>query len=223
MAGSGAERTTLALFDLDGTLTRHDTLLAYLTGFIRRHPGRAVRLLRVLPTLAAFFVGTADRGALKSAAIRAALGGCTRREIAAWTHEFVPRLLGRGMHAAALAAVAAHRRAGDLLVLLSASPDLYVPEIGRALGFERTVCTGLRWNGDRLDGHLTTPNRRDLEKVRCVAELRRDYPSLRMVAYGNAASDLEHLALADHGTLVNGSLRGRRTAARLNIDCVTWR
>ncbi len=223
MASSGAEPATLAVFDLDGTLTRHDTLLAYLAGFIGRHPGHAVRLLRVLPVLAAFVFGSADRGALKSAAIRAAMGGCTRREIEAWTGEFVPRLLERGMHAAALAAVAAHRRAGDLLVLLSASPDLYVPEIGRALGFERTVCTGVRWNEDCLDGHLTTPNRRDLEKARCVAELRREYPSLRLVAYGNAASDLDHLVLADHAILVNGSLRGRRTAARLKIDCVTWR
>ncbi len=192
-------------------------------GFLRRHPWRAVRLVRVLPVLGAFVLGSADRGALKSAAIRAAMGGCTRRAIDEWTGEFVPRLLEGGMHGAALAALAAHRRAGDLLVLLSASPDLYVPEIARALGFEQAVCTGVRWTGDRLDGHLTTPNRRDAEKVRCVAQLRREHPSLRMVAYGNAASDLDHLALADHATLVNGSPRARRAAASLNIDCVTWR
>lgn len=182
-----------------------------------------VRLLRVLPALAAFAFGRADRGALKSAAIRAAMGGCTRSEIDGWTHEFVPLLLERGMHADALAAVAAHRRAGDHLILLSASPDLYVCAIGRTLGFAHTVCTGVEWNGDRLDGHLTTPNRRDAEKVRCVAQLRREHPALKMVAYGNAASDVEHLALADHATLVNGSSAARRAAARLNIDCVTWR
>ena len=177
----------------------------------------------MVPVLARFAFGRADHGALKSAAIRAVMGGCTRAEIERWTGEFVPRVLERGMHADGLTAVAAHRRAGDFLVLLSASPDLYVPAIGRALGFAQSVCTGLAWHGDRLDGHLTTPNRRDAEKVRCVEELRRAHPALTLTAYANAASDLEHLALADRATLVNGSAPARRAAARLNIDCVTWR
>jgi phosphatidylglycerophosphatase C len=180
-------------------------------------------LPQVIPVLASFALGRADRGALKSCAIRAVMAGYGRTEIEQWTREFVPRLLERGMHADALAALETHRRAGDLLVLLSASPDLYVPAIGRALGFAQTLCTGVRWSGDRLDGHLTTPNRRDIEKVRCVAQLRHEHPALRMVAYGNAASDLEHLALTDRGTLVNGSATARRAAAGLNIDCVTWR
>ena len=182
-----------------------------------------LRLLAVVPVLARFAFGRADHGALKSAAIRAVMGGCTRAEIERWTDAFVPRVLERGMHADGVTTVAAHRRAGDFLVLLSASPDLYVPAIGRALGFAQTVCTGLTWHGDRLDGHLATPNRRDAEKVRCVEELRRQHPALALAAYANAASDLEHLALADRATLVNGRAPARQAAARLHIECVTWR
>jgi phosphatidylglycerophosphatase C len=177
----------------------------------------------VLPVLARFASGRADHGTLKSAAIRAVMGGCTRDEVERWTNEFVPRVLERGLHADGLTAVAAHRRAGDLLVLLSASPDLYVPAIGRALGFAQTVCTGLAWHGDRLDGHLATPNRRGAEKVHCVEALRREHPGLALTAYANATSDLEHLALAERATLVNGSAPARQAAARLNIDCATWR
>ena len=182
-----------------------------------------MRLLQVVPVLLAFTCGRADRGALKSSAIRAVMAGYGRSEIERWTQEFVPNLLEHGMHADALAALEAHRRAGDTLVLLSASPDLYVPAIGRALGFAKTLCTGVGWESDRLDGHLTTPNRRDVEKTHCVTALRHEHPGLRMVAYGNAASDLEHLALVDRATLVNGSATARRAAEGLNIDCVTWR
>jgi phosphatidylglycerophosphatase C len=213
----------LALFDLDGTLTRSDTLLQYLAGFLRQHPQRLSGLPRVLPVLTRFSLGLADHGAVKSAAIRAVLGERTRQEIEAWTGEFVPRLLERGMHADALASLEAHRRAGDILVLLSASPDLYVPAIGRALGFAKTVSTGVEWDGERLTGRLTTPNQRGPEKARALAALRREHPGLAVVAYGNAASDLEHLSLADRATLVNGSASARRAAARLNIDRVTWR
>jgi phosphatidylglycerophosphatase C len=177
----------------------------------------------VLPALARFAFGRADHGAVKSAAIRAVLGGRARQEIEAWTGQFVPQLLGHGMRADALAALAAHRRAGDFLVLLSASPDLYVPAIGHALGFAQTVCTGVEWDGERLTGGFTTPNQRGPEKAHTVVELRREHPGLAVVAYGNAASDLEHLALADRAALVNGSGRARRAAARLKIDCVTWR
>jgi len=56
-----------------------------------------------------------------------------------------------------------------------------------------------------------------------VAVLRREHPGHAVVAYGNAASDLEHLALVERATLVNGSARARRAAAPLSIDCVTWR
>ena len=213
----------LAVFDLDGTLTRRDTLLPYLAAFLRQHPQRLARLPLVLSALARFALGRADRGAVKSAAIRAVLGGRTRQEIDAWTGEFVPHLLAHGMRADALAALEAHRRRGDRLVLLSASPDLYVPAIGRALGFAETVCTGIAWDGERLTGRLTTPNRRGAEKARVLSALRRDHPGLKVVAYGNSAGDLAHLALADRAMLVNGSARARRIAARSKIDCVTWR
>jgi phosphatidylglycerophosphatase C len=197
--------------------------MPYLAGFLRRHPQRLTRLPLVLPALRRFALGPADQGAVKSAAIRAVLGGRTRQEIEAWTNEFVPRLLARGMRADALAVLETHRRAGDLLVLLSASPDLYVPAIGRALGFAETVCTGVEWDGDRLTGRLTTPNQRGREKAHAVVALRREHRGLAVVAYGNAASDLEHLSLAERATLVNGSARARQAAARLKIDCVTWR
>ena len=43
------------------------------------------------------------------------------------------------------------------------------------LRFERTVCTGIRWDGERLDGALRTANRRGEEKVRCLERLREEY------------------------------------------------
>jgi phosphoserine phosphatase len=42
-------------------------------------------------------------------------------------------------------------------------------------------------------------------------------------AYGNAASDIAHLKLVEHGVLVNGSAAARREAARAQITCTEWR
>lgn len=108
------------------------------------------------------------------------------------------------------------------MVLLSASPDLYVPKIGLMLGFERALCTELEWQGERLDGGLKTPNRRGEEKLHCLAWLREQYPGSPVIAYGNSASDLDHLRQADRALLVNGNSAARRLAAKWNIAVSYW-
>ena len=188
-----------------------------------RHPARVLRLPLGLPALVRFALGRADHGEVKSAFIRTTFGGLERADLDAWTARFVPRLLKKGLFNDARAAIESHRRQGDRLALLSASTDLYVPAIGKALGFDETVCTGVAWDGTRLRGTLTTANRRGAEKVRCLQALRARHQNLPVVAYGNAQSDLAHLRLAERGVLVNGSRAAVQEAARAGVSCVTWR
>jgi HAD superfamily phosphoserine phosphatase-like hydrolase len=158
---------------------------------------------------------------LKSAFIRSTLGGRMRSQVEGWTAQFVPALLKGGVFADALSSIARHKQEGARLVLMSASTDLYVPAIAAALGFDEVICTGVRWKGDRLDGHLTTPNRRGTEKTRCFEALRKAHPGTT-AAYGNAGTDLDHLRLADHPLLVNAPPAARRKAAQLGIPCASW-
>ena len=211
----------LAIFDLDGTITRHDTLVPYVFGFLSRHPWRLPRLLGVIPALVRYLFRR-DRGELKSALIRSALGGISRSQLDLWNSEFVPALIARGTFRQALEHIAEHDRAGDVLVLMSASPDFYVPAIAAELGFGETICTGVRWNGDRLDGALTTPNRRGAEKTRCLESLRNRHAGLETTAYANAASDLDHLTRSTRGVFVNAPPGARRHAASWGIRCVSW-
>ncbi len=213
----------MALFDLDGTLTHRDTLVPFLAGYVARHPARLARLWRLAPAVLGYALGGRDRGLLKSRAIRAVMAGDSRTLIDGWAERFVAELRPRGaFRASGLAVLEAHRSAGDRLVLLSASPDLYVPLIGRLLGFERTVCTEIRWDGDRLDGALRTPNRWGAEKVRCLEQLRDDYEQATVTAYGNSSSDIPHLALVERALLVNGNAAARRGAARAGIPTGEW-
>jgi phosphatidylglycerophosphatase C len=218
-----ASTSAVALFDLDGTLTYHDTLMPFLAGYLARRPVRILRLWRLVPAVIEYAVRGRDHGRLKSRAIRAVMGGDERVAIDSWARAFASSLgpLGK-FRAAALATLEAHRAAGDHLVLLSASPDLYVPYIGGALNFERTLCTEVLWAGDRLDGTLRTANRRGEEKVRCLETLRGQYPNARVTAYGNSASDLAHLARADRAVLVNAGAAARRLAKRSGIATADW-
>jgi phosphatidylglycerophosphatase C len=163
-----------------------------------------------------------DRAALKQSLLRATLRGTTRQELAAASEEFVRDTIEHRCFRDALSTIRRHREAGHHLVLMSASVDFYVPEFGRQLGFDQVISTGVGWNGDRLDGTLTTPNRRGAEKARCLRELIAERGDSDVFAYGNAASDLPHLAIARHGLLVNGSLSARRAAADRGIATADW-
>lgn len=220
-AQSSTPPVVVAVFDLDGTITHRDTLVPFLLHVLARHPLRWFRLWP-LPWALLRYAVFRDRGVLKESLIRYALGGLTRAEIAAHVESFLDWLWPRGLRAGALATIEKHRAAGAHLVLLSASPDLYVPSIGRRLRFQDVVCTHVEWDGEILHGFLATPNRHGPEKRRVLEELKSRHPGARFCAYGNAASDLDHLVIVDAPCLVNASSGARRRAHALGIACDEW-
>ena len=219
---TAAPAAATAIFDLDGTLTWHDTLVPYLLGFVARRPARWLSVVSVLAALMVFAVGKSSRDRCKERIIAACLAGASQAELTRHTERFVANLLRRGMRARALEVLEAHRASGARLVLLSASPDLYVNAIATRLGFHECLCTELLWNAQRLVGTFVSANRRAAEKARLVSALR-DRRSGSMAAYANSSSDLHHLELVDHPVLVNGSARARRLAAARGIACEQWR
>lgn len=212
---------SIAFFDLDGTITHHDTLFPLVVRQLSRRPWQLLRLARVIPALVRFGLDR-DRGRLKESMLRATLRGITRQELERTSREFVRDTIARRSFPDALATVRRHREQGHFLVLMSASVDFYVPEFGRQLGFDHVICTGVAWNGDRLDGSLITANRRDEEKARCVRELVAERADTDTFAYGNSASDLPHLRIVRHGVLVNGSAAARRAAEAFGVNVAEW-
>lgn len=210
----------LAVFDLDGTVARRDTLLPWLGFCLRLHPWRWLRLPAVLPALLRFAVDR-DRGRLKSALVHRLLAGLSRGEVADANRVFLRWLFDGGLFAEALERIALHRSQGDTLVLLSASVDPYVPDIAAELGFDACECTAVRWDRDgTLDGRLAGPNRRGEEKVRVLRELVTKHAPSRTSAYGNSGADLPHLRLVDEGWYVNGAARDARGMP--HVRCVRW-
>ena len=211
----------IAFFDLDGTITHRDTLFPLVLRLLVRRPLRLLRLLGVIPAVARYAFKR-DRGALKQSLLRATLRGVSRAEVAAVSERFVADTIARRCFQDALAAIRRHRDAGHHLVLMSASVDFYVPMFAEQLGFDQVISTGVRWDGDRLDGTLTSANRRGEEKARCFKALIDERGDANTYAYGNSDSDLPHLRLARHGVLVNGSVVARRAAVALGVATVEW-
>lgn len=212
----------LVFFDLDGTITRRDTLLPYVLARAARSGWRLAAALGVLPTLLRFAFGRADHGILKGALLHAALGDLERSSFDAWNRTYLAKVLQEDVFPNARRAIDAHRAAGDHLVLMTATVDLYAESLGALLGFDEVISSRVRWSGDRLDGRLDGPNVRDLEKLRQLEATARRFPGRRIVAYGNSRPDLPHLERADEAVMVNATGSLRREAERLRMRCVHW-
>jgi phosphatidylglycerophosphatase C len=214
----------LALFDLDGTLTRGDTYRWFVARLLLRHPARWPRALLLPAPLCAFLLGRMDRGELKGAILRLLFAGLPRAQVTGFAEQFAAQVTPARMFPAAVDALRGHLDAGDHVVLLSASPDLYVPAIGLALGVHETRCTPIRWAEDLLDGRLAGPNHRGAGKARVLGELRAAHPGLPVIAYGNSTPDLEHMRLCEESVFVNASAAqaGRLAAQFPAMRLVQW-
>lgn len=196
-------REVVAAFDVDGTLTRRDTLGPFLVracgpGRVARAGARhAVRLGRVA-------VGWGDRDAAKAALLATLLAGRSEADVERAGQRHASAVLARGLRPDTTARLAWHRRQGHTVVLVSASLRCYLDPLGRALGVDAVLCTELEVDGGVLTGRLQGPNCRGQAKVDRLLAWAGRRPA-ELWAYGDSAGDRELLALADHAERVGRS------------------
>lgn len=194
------EAAVVAAFDFDGTITTSDSL----RDFVRCTVGSAGLVsgaIRAAPWLAGMLIGTCDRGAAKGRFLAATLGGMTQRELDDAAQQYAAAGLLALIRPEMAARVAEHKRRGHRLVLVSASPALYLKHWALRAGFDAVLATELAFRHDRFSGQLASPNCWGPEKVRRLVEwFGADRPRV-LFAYGDSQGDREMLAFADHAWL----------------------
>jgi phosphatidylglycerophosphatase C len=185
----------LVAFDFDGTLTSRDSFTAFLAWGVGRMK-YALGLAAMAPD-AAGYVFNRDRGKLKAAAARRFLAGMTRAELEDAAQAFATE---QGRAILRPDAVRAWRRwqaDGARLVIVTATPDIVVGPIARALGADTLIGTRLAFDDeDRVTGAFDGANCRGPEKVRRLREVFGEAVALE-AAYGDTDGDTEMLALAE--------------------------
>ncbi|MGC4016265.1 MAG: HAD family hydrolase [Luteolibacter sp.] len=129
----------IALFDLDGTLLPWDCQILFCHRVLRRSPWRRF----YLPVFLAFAPFAKFLGAeVMKRIFLSYLWRMSPEEVISHARAFAREL---GFYPELVAEIERHRAKGDLLVLTSASPEFYVVEIGKRLGFDLSRHPG----GDR--------------------------------------------------------------------------
>jgi phosphatidylglycerophosphatase C len=206
----GDEARPLAAFDLDGTLTHRDTLLPFLRQAIGRSRTYRALFTAALPLAKAAAFGGPHRDTAKAAVLRDVLAGVPLDRMTEAAEAFADHVITHGLRPDVRERVEWHRREGHELVLVSASPELYVAPIGRRLGFDAVLATRLEVGADqRLTGRLVGANCRGPEKVMRLREWRGEGLAVAY-AYGDSSGDREMLDLALTGVRVGRRFPSRR-------------
>lgn len=189
----------VAAFDFDGTLLRGDSLLP----FLRRAAGWRGLLratIRAWWQLALLPLGGSHRDRAKAALLAAALAGqpadAVRRRAEAYSVELSARLRPDTRRC-----LEWHLNQGHEVVLVSASPSLYLEPLAQQLGIHHIIATELAEEAGLLTGAITGVNVRGPHKARLVGEWLGEGSSF-LYAYGDSAGDRELLARADHAVWV---------------------
>jgi HAD superfamily hydrolase (TIGR01490 family) len=194
---------TVAAFDLDGTLTRHDTFVPFLMRVRGRLP--VLRALAAqVPTLARAVTDAQARHRAKEALLIATVRGWWLDELRPLADAYAQHVVATQLRPDRLARLRWHQRQGHDVVLVSASPELYVAPVGALLGCTTAIATKLEVDRrGRLTGRLFGDNVRGPEKQRLLHDWLGDRP-VHLHAYGDSDGDAGMLAMADVPTRLRG-------------------
>jgi phosphatidylglycerophosphatase C len=196
------EARPLAVFDLDGTLLRGDSFLPFVFGYARARRRRwpFITLALYLGLYAGRILS--DRAA-KQRVLVSFLRGESRVAVAEYTNQFCERWVLPRLRETVVGRLREHQAAGHRVVLLSASPDVYVRAVGTLLGIDEVICTRVRCTPDAWDGRIDGPNCKGPDKVEMLRRhLGVDLWPGESFAYGDSKSDLPILRWATAGFFV---------------------
>ena len=197
----------VAVFDFDGTLTHTDSFLP----FLRHAAGRWAffnGMARLAPAMARFALRRMPNHELKERFLSAFLGGRDLAAVRTQAMTFSKRRLPSLLNSEAMEKLHWHRTQGHRIILLSASPELYLEVWARDQGIEEVLGTKLETQGGRLTGRLVGENCHGEAKVRRLTEHLGDLSTLVLYGYGDSRADLPLLSRCAHPAFRSFERRG---------------
>jgi phosphatidylglycerophosphatase C len=187
---------TIAAFDFDGTITTGDSLKAFVlhtAGGMRY----AIAGIRVVPRLIGMAAHVCDRGNAKAAFLCHALGGMPKDALIHAAHAFCQERLPAMIRPEMIERLRAHQALGHDVVLVSASPSLYLRIWARTMNIDTVLSTELDLNERGFTGRFIGANCWGPEKVRRLQTWWGAHPPAKLFAYGDSRGDKEMAEIAN--------------------------
>ena len=207
----------LAAFDLDGTLTEGGSVFEWLRFIAGRTTANRAAFALAFPLVMGVIRSGESADNAKERLFHSLLAGRDVAEVTGRSRSFAIEHLRTHLRERVAARLSWHLEQGHDVVIVSASPQIYVDVMAAEVKAHGALGTRLAVDArDRFTGSYLGKNCRGTEKLRRLQEWidERGYPSPpEIYAYGNSRGDRRLLRGADHpyaaGKLGRlGSLRG---------------
>jgi len=192
------QNETIAAFDFDGTLSKRDTFIPFAL-FVVGPWCWLKGFASLIPSIAGFLMRQITRQELKERTIEVFLGGLAYENLQNEGKEFAVEIVPKLLKRKALKQLSWHQEQGHRVVLVSASPEVYLIPWAEMMGIDHVCASRLELDANgRVTGKLNGMNCRGAEKVRRLQELLGKEKTYELYAYGDSRGDKEMLAFADH-------------------------
>lgn len=215
----------IAVFDLDGTITRRDTYVLFLIFCLRSKPSRLLKSPMLVVYFFLYKLGIRSNHWLKARFLRLVLGGVGDREVDELARHFCKITIDSNTKNGALDEMQSLREKGYKIVLATASFGFYVKYIAEVLAVDELLCTAAEVDHKgRLTGEINGLNCIGEEKARRVIELqtKKGWPEIQRV-YSDDAVDLPLLKLAQTALIVDPKPATVLVAGQFGYQILRWR
>ncbi|MGL4597307.1 MAG: HAD-IB family hydrolase [Bacteroidia bacterium] len=185
----------LALFDFDGTLTRRDSMFAFLhkyVGSLRFYSG----LIWLAPVLLAFVLRLLAADKAKKIVLRHFLAGKTKTELEQAGHDFCQHQLPEIYRSEVLAKLKSLLEQKETVAVVSASCDVWIKPFCAQHNLV-CICTEFAYNEqNKFVGDFKTLNCNGPEKANRVRATFKLHEFETIIAFGDSSGDEELMQLA---------------------------
>lgn len=187
----------LALFDFDGTITRHDTFISF--GRFALGPWRFLKaLLLSAPQIIAWKLNLASNAEAKQALFSRLYKGMKLDDFQKLGRRFA-EVVESDIKPVADTLIRQHLAAGHTVAIVSASIGDWIRPWAASKGIDIVLATEPETDSNGLlTGRFSTPNCHGPEKVRRINQQFTLTPDSEIWAYGDSKADEPMLALATH-------------------------
>ncbi|NVJ97728.1 MAG: HAD-IB family hydrolase [Alphaproteobacteria bacterium] len=216
----------IALFDMDRTIVKFGTYTPFLLRYTLSHaPWRLLFAPVVILCMLAYKAKIFSRKQLKEIMFALLVGRVKTDKMRAFAGTYAETIVPKDCFSEAINALNAHREAGDITVLATASFAFYVEPIAKLLGFDHVVGTGLTEEAGRFRAKVPGENCYGDAKRQMVEDLIKaeglKYDGIRF--YTDDHSDIPTMELATEGVVVNPTPKLRAYAEKRDgIEIVNW-
>jgi phosphatidylglycerophosphatase C len=191
------ERSTVAVFDFDGTITTVDTF----RDFITWHLGPFhfwISMLATSPLIALYAIGIVGNSIPKHAIFKLLYRNYPAAAFRTACEDYALRRLPSLIRPKALAKIRHHLSENHRLFIASASLTDWIEPWASGVGFERVIATRALILNDKLTGDFSDVCCYGQLKVVRLKEFGIPLENSTLYAYGDSKGDRELLAIADH-------------------------